>query len=182
MTHVKASAPIAAIALATDTARERGIQAACPDGVAWCTGAPDAHDDPREHRHESRMYALTGRYLQDPDRHSVGAVYLSAWDDDAPRLVFQGTGLWPSLSLPEADELIGDAVTWTVGLISTRRRFAIELNPGKGPFTESEEQQTAAAAFSLATRAMDIALEKTGDRAGMLLALRTVLDMAEAEG
>ena len=45
----------------------------------------------------------------------------------------------------------------------------------------TEDKQTAAGAFDLATRAMDIAFDKSEDRAGTLRALRNFLDMAEAE-
>jgi hypothetical protein len=87
---------------AAEVTREHADRlAACPDGIDWCTGAPENHADQREHRHTGREYALTGRYLQDPDPGSSGvaAVQLAAWDDDAPRLTFQGTGLWPELNL-----------------------------------------------------------------------------------
>lgn len=156
--------------------------AGCPDGITWCIGAPDGHADPREHRHESREYTLAGRYLQDPDAGcSTANVYLSSWDADTPRLVFQGTGLWPDLDLPQADELVDDSVTWLIGLISIRRRFAVELNPGKGPFTETEQEQTASAAFALATSAMDVALGAAGDRAGMLRAMASYVDLSRDE-
>ena len=151
----------------------------CPDGIDWCTGNLDNHADPREHRHTSREYALTGRYLQDPAPRTSGIaeVQLAAWDDDAPRLTFQGAGLWPELDLAQTDELIGDAVPWLIGLIALRRRFAIELNPGNTPFTESEDKQQSAAAFSLAARAIEVALSKSPDRAGTLAAMRSLLDL-----
>ncbi|MFI8894852.1 hypothetical protein [Streptomyces paradoxus] len=151
----------------------------CPDGIDWCAGAPDNHSDPREHRHESREYALTGRYLQDPQPRSSGiaAVQLTAWDNDRPRLTFQGTGLWPELDLPQTDELIGDAVPWVIGLLATRRRFAIALEPGKTPFTETEAEQTSAAAFSLTARALETALSTSANRAQTLRAFRSLLDL-----
>jgi hypothetical protein len=164
--------------LATDTAREHSMQTSCPDGVDWCTGDPENHADPREHRHESREYALTGRYLQDSDPGSSGiaAVQLAAWDDEAPRLVFQGTGLWPDLNLAQTDELVADAVPWLIGLMATRRRFAIALEPGKTPFTETEAEQTSAAAFSLAARALETAVSRSGNRAETLRAFRSLVN------
>jgi hypothetical protein len=157
--------------------------AGCPDGIDWCTGAPENHADQREHRHTGREYALTGQYLQDPDPSSSGvaAVQLAAWDDDAPRLTFQGTGLWPDLDLPQTDELIGDAIPWLIGLMATRRRFAIALEPGKTPFTETETEQTSHAAFSLAARALEAALSTSPNRVETLRAFRSLLDLHDDE-
>ncbi|GAA2218831.1 hypothetical protein [Streptomyces indiaensis] len=163
--------------LAAESARQHPEHRPCPDGVGWCTGDPENHADPREHRHTGREYALTGRYLQDPDRDGIAAVQLAAWDDDAPRLTFQGTGLWPELDLAQTDDLVRDAVPWVIGLLATRRRFAIALEPGKTPFTESETEQTSAAAFSLAARALETALSTSANREQTIRAFRSLLDL-----
>jgi hypothetical protein len=157
--------------------------AACTDNIAWCFGDPDGHADPREHRHEGREYKLNGSYLQDSDTSGIAAFQLTQWDDGEPCVVFQGTGLWPSLDLTQVDELIADAVPWLVALFGVRRRLAIEVSPNRPavPFTESDDEQTASAAFDLATKAIDIDLAKTGDRAGTFGALRSFLNLIEAE-
>lgn len=158
-------------------------QTRCPDGITWCLGDPADHADPREHRHEGPEYGLTGSYVDRKWTESLVAFQIAQWDDDEPRLVFQSDGTWPGLGLPQVDELIGDAVPWLVQLIAARRRIAIEVSPQQStvPFTDSEDKQTASAAFDLATAAIDIALAKTEDRAGMFRALRTFLAMTEAE-
>ena len=157
--------------------------AACPDNVTWCLGDPDGHADPREHRHEGPEYKLNGSYLQDSDTSGIAAFALTQWDDGEPCVVFQGTGLWPSLDLTQVDQLIADAVPWLVQLIATRRLLAIEVSPNRPvvPFAESGDEQTASAAFDLATKAVDVALATTGDRAGTLRALRNFLALAEDE-
>ena len=158
-------------------------QTPCPDAVAWCLGNPADHADPREHRHEGPEYGLTGSHAQGARNESLVAFRIVQWDDDAPRLVFQSDGTWPDLDLTQVDELIGDAVPWLTQLVATRRRLAIEVSPNRStvPFTESEDEQMASGAFDLATKAMDIALAKSEDRAGTLRALRSFLDMTEAE-
>ncbi|MFE7837473.1 hypothetical protein ACFU53_15970 [Streptomyces sp. NPDC057474] len=153
----------------------------CTDGVAWCDGDPVNHTDDDDHRHQGAEHTLNGSYLCDPGTEGIATFYLAKWRDSQPHLVFQGTGLWADIDLAQVDELIGDAVPWLTQLIATRRHLSILLNPGRTPFEETGEQQTASAGFDLATRAMDVALENTADRAGTLRALRTFLDMAEAE-
>ncbi|MGW0596108.1 hypothetical protein ACWD11_03070 [Streptomyces sp. NPDC002776] len=165
------------VQVAAETAREHPEHRPCPDGIDWCTGTPEDHADPREHHHTSRQYQFNGRYLQDADGHGIAAVQLSSWDDEEPRISFQGTGLWPDLGLPETDELLSDAVLWVIGLLALRRRFAIALEPGKTPFTETESEQTSAAAFSLAARAIEVALAQSPDRAGTLAAMRSLLNL-----
>jgi len=155
--------------------------APCPDGVAWCVGDPLNHTDDDDHRHQGAEHTLNGSYLCDPSTEGIATFYLAKWRDSQPHLVFQGTGLWADIDLAQVGELIGDAVPWLIQLIATRRRLAIELKPSRVPFAESEDTQTKAAAFELATRSMDVALAKTDNRAGTLRALRTWLDMAEAE-
>lgn len=83
--------------------------------------------------------------------------------------------------LASVDQQIADDTRRLIDLDAERRRIAIQLKPAVTPFEESAGQQTASAAFSAATRCMDVALAKSGDRAGTLRALRTFLDMAEAE-
>lgn len=153
----------------------------CPDGITWCLGDPVNHTNDDDHRHQGAEHTLNGSYLCDPGTEGIATFYLAKWHDGEPHLVFQGTGLWADISLSQVDELIGDAVPWLTQLIATRRHLAILLDPGRTPFEETGEQQTASAAFDLATRAMDVALENTADRAGTIRALRTFLDMAEAE-
>lgn len=155
----------------------------CPDGITWCLGNPAHHADPREHRHEGPEYGLNGSYVDGNPTESIAAFQIVQWDDREPHLVFQSDGTWPDLCLTQVDELIGDAVLWLVQLIATRRRIAIEVSPQQStvPFTESQDKQTASAAFDLATKAVDVALAKTADRAGTLRALRNFLDLAEAE-
>ena len=176
--------PALANTIAADmVARLTPATPACPDGITWCLGDPANHADPREHRHEGREHSLAGSYIRGGWTEGVAAFQLVQWDDDEPRLAFQSDGTWPDLTLTQVDELIGDAVPWLTQLIATRRRLAIEVSPNRStvPFTESDDEQTASAGFDLATRAMDIALDKSEDRAGTLRALRNFLDMAEAE-
>ncbi|MFJ6566456.1 hypothetical protein ACIQNU_03490 [Streptomyces sp. NPDC091292] len=168
--------------LAADTARRHGMQSDCPDGVAWCVGEPGNHAGDDDHRHESREYNLTGAYLQDPGHHGIAAFQIAAWGDASnPTLVFQGTGLWPDLTLKQGRELQADAVTWLVGVTATIRRYAIALEPSTTPFTETETEQESHAAFSVALAALDVALEKSPDPARMLAAMRAVLDLAADE-
>lgn len=165
------------------TQQETTTGACCPDNIRWCLGNPDNHADPREHRHEGPEHGLSGSYINGDGTESAAAFCLTQWDDREPRLVFQADGTWPDLGLTQVDELVGDAVDWLVQLISVRRRFAIEVSPNRStvPFTESEGEQTASAAFDLATRAIDAALAKTGDRAGMFRALRSFLNLTERD-
>lgn len=158
-----------------------GPHTPCPDGITWCLGKPANHSDTDEHRHEGPEYGLTGSYIQSDWHESLVGFQIAQWPGGEPHIVFQSDGTWPDLGLSEADELIGGAVPWLIQLIATRRRIAIELNPGKTPFTESQDRQTASAGFDLATAAIDVALAKTEDRAGMFRALRTFLAMTEAE-
>jgi hypothetical protein len=151
---------------------------ACPDGITWCEGKAANHADDDEHRHEGPEYSLSGPYVQGAWTNSLVGFQIAQWPDGEPHLVFQSDGAWPDLDMPQVDELIADAVPWLTALIATRRRIAIELKPGRTPFTDSEDKQTASAAFDLATRAMDVALAKTEDRAGTLRALRNFLDQA----
>lgn len=176
---------LARVARATDEpVTESGpaaTPAACPDGITWCEGNPANHADPREHRHEGPEYGLTGSYVDPHWNKSLVAFQIAQWDDDQPRLVFQSDGTWPDLGLSEADELIGDAVPWLTQLIAARRRLAIELKPSRTPFMETENAQTATAAFELATAAMQVAVDKAEDQTAMLAALRLWLKLAEDE-
>ncbi|MFD9111593.1 hypothetical protein [Streptomyces bottropensis] len=156
-------------------------QSPCQDGIAWCDGDPVNHTDDDDHRHQGAEHTLNGSYLCDPGTEGIVTFYLAKWRDSQPHLVFQGTGLWADIDLAQVDELIGDAVPWLTQLIATRRHLAILLNPGTTPFTQTDDQQTASAAFCLATDSMRIALDKSPDPAGLLRAMRTYLDMAEAE-
>lgn len=153
----------------------------CPDNIAWCDGDPLNHTDDDDRRHQGAGHTLNGSYLCDPGTEGIATFYLAKWRDSQPHLVFQGTGLWADIDLEQVDELIGDAVPWLTQLIATRRHLSILLNPGRTPLKETSEQQTVSAAFSLATRAIDVALANTGDRAGTLRALRNFLDLAEDE-
>ncbi|MDX3689915.1 hypothetical protein PV726_06105 [Streptomyces europaeiscabiei] len=157
-------------------------QTPCPDGITWCDGDPVNHTDDDDHRHQGAEHTLNGSYLCDPNSDGIATFYLAKWHDSQPHLVFQGTGLWGDINLTQVDELIGDAVPWLTQLIATRRHLAILLDPGSTPFTQTDDQQTASAAFCVATDAMRIALDKSPDPAGLLQAMRTYLDMAEAEG
>jgi hypothetical protein len=157
-------------------------QTPCPDGVAWCDGDPVNHTNDDDHRHQGAEHTLNGSYLCDPSSDGIATFYLAKWHDGEPHLVFQGTGLWADINLEQVDELIGDAVPWLTQLIATRRHLAILLNPGSTPFTQTDDQQTASAAFCVATDAIGVALKKSPDPAGLLQAMRTYLDMAETEG
>lgn len=154
----------------------------CPDSVAWCDGDPVNHTDDDDHRHQGAEHTLNGSYLCDPGTEGIATFYLAKFHDSQPHLVFQGTGLWADIDLTQVDELIEDAVPWLTQLIATRRHLAILLNPGSTPFTQTDDQQTASAAFCLATDSMRIALDKSPDPAGLRQAMRTYLDMAETEG
>lgn len=154
----------------------------CPDGIPWCDGDPANHTDTDDHRHTGPEHNLSGSYVQGGGwTDSLMGFQLAQWPDGQPHIVFQGSGAWPDLTMGQVDELIDDATGWLTQLIATRRRLAIELNPGRTPFTEPADKQTSSAAFDLATRAMDVALTKTGDQAGMLRALRNFLDLTEDE-
>ncbi|MER7969681.1 hypothetical protein ABTX35_11935 [Streptomyces sp. NPDC096080] len=168
-------------ALAETLLRERG--GACPDGVDWCTGIPANHaghlDD---HRHESVEYRMAGDYLQDPAHDGMAAFQMAAWGDGTrPTLVFQGTGLWPDLTPEQAKELKRDALAWLIGVHATTRRHAVDRQPTRTPFTETRNEQEAAAAFEVATRAMGTAMAKSGDRAAMVRAMRAFLDLCDRE-
>lgn len=174
--------PALADAIAADMATH--LDAAptpCPDNIAWCDGDPVNHTDDDDHRHQGAEHTLNGSYLCDPGTSGIATFQVAQWPGGEPHLVFQGSGAWPDLDMAQVDELIGDAVPWLTQLIATRRHLAILLNPGKTPFEETGAQQTAAAAVGLATRAMDVALANTADRAETLSALRAYLDAAEAE-
>lgn len=169
-------------AIAADTiTRLAPTETACPDGIAWCLGDPANHADPREHRHEGPEYGLTGSYIQGTLTKSIATFHIDQWDDGELHLVFESDGTWPDLGLTQVDELIADAVPWLAQLIATRRRIAIELKPGRTPFMETENAQTATAAFELATAAMQIAVDKAEDQTAMLAAMRVWLRLAEDE-
>lgn len=153
----------------------------CPDNIRWCTGLPADHTDLDDHRHQGPEYALTGTYLCDGPGAATAGFQLARWGDSQPHLTFQGTGLWADITLAQVDELIGDATVWLTELIATRRRLAVELNPGRTPFTESGEEQLAAAAVALAHRSVDTALANTGDRGGTLRALHAYLTYDEKD-
>jgi hypothetical protein len=152
-----------------------GIQTACPDGVDWCTGDPDSHADPHEHRHVGTPHALTGPYLSDKDRE-VLAFELVQWTGNEPRLSFQADGTWPDLNVEQVGALVHDLTAHLIALHVERRRMAILLNPPKTPVTETEDERTASAAFETAADAMWIALEKTSNRDRMLAAFQAWLD------
>ncbi|MGW5333621.1 hypothetical protein [Streptomyces bauhiniae] len=173
---------LAAAYAATETPSGHLERTECPEGIDWCVGNADGHGDPRERHHESREFALAGRYLQDPERGRTAVIHLAAWDNGAPHLVFEGTGMYPDLDLAQTDELIGDAVQWLTGLIALRRRMAIAQKPSGTPFAEPEAQQQAAAGFSLAVRAMEEALANAAEPAEILAAMRSYIDLAAAEG
>lgn len=175
--------PALADAIAADMAAQLSGAAPtpCPDGIAWCDGDPVNHTNDDDHRHTGPEYKLNGSYVEGGWTDGLMGFQLAQWPDGQPHIVFQSSGAWPDLTMGQVDELIDDATGWLTQLIATRRRLAIELMPSKAPFTEPAEKQTTSAAFDLATRAMDVALANTADRAGTLRALRTFLDMAEAE-
>jgi hypothetical protein len=92
---------------------------------------------------------------------------------------------------PDQADTFADNLTVFAGQIRTLAQVARatgepatesgSLKHSRTPFTDSEDKQTASAAFDLATRAIDVALAKSGDQAVTLRALRSFLDMAEAE-
>ncbi len=152
---------------------------ACPDGIAFCDGRPGDHDIPGHHLHMGRIKAMHGPY--DDSGDGLMAYHLRQIDGEKPVIEFAADGTWPELDVAGMDGLIHDATTHLVNLIADRRRLACLLDPCRTPLDEPEDKQTSSAAFSLALKAMDVALDKTDDRAGMLLALRTWLQMTEDE-
>ncbi|WP_261719076.1 hypothetical protein [Streptomyces sp. FZ201] len=159
-------------------ARLTGRTPACPDGIDWCTGDPDSHADPHEHRHVGTPHALTGPYLSDKDRE-VLAFELVQWTGAEPRLSFQADGTWPDLDIDQVDALVRDLTAHLIALRVEQRRMAILLDPPAAPATETEDERTALAAFETASDALAAALEKTGDRPRMLTAFRALLDVSE---
>lgn len=168
--------PEVAARIAADLlARLTGRTPACPDGIDWCTGDPDSHADPHEHRHVGTPHALTGPYLSDKDRE-VLAFELVQWTGAEPRLSFQADGTWPDLNVEQVGALIRDLTAHLIALHVERRRMAILLNPPRTPVAETEDERTASAAFETAADAMWIALEKTSNRDQMLTAFQVWLD------
>ncbi|MFJ1695690.1 hypothetical protein ACIOHC_11150 [Streptomyces sp. NPDC088252] len=73
------------------------------------------------------------------------------------------------------DELIRERTAGLVRLIADRRSLADVLIPARTPLDESEEEQLSHAAFSLALSAMEVALDKSPNRATTLRALRSAV-------
>jgi hypothetical protein len=170
--------PEVAARLAADLlARLTGRTPVCPDGIDWCTGDPDSHADPREHRHVGTAHALTGPYLGDKDRE-VLAFELIRWDSGEPRLSFQADGTWPDLDIDQVDALVRDLTAHLVALRVERRRMALLLDPPAVPAVETEDERAASAAFETVSDALALALEKTSDRGCMLAAFRALLDVS----
>ncbi len=90
-------------------------------------------------------------------------------------------GVYTGQALDALDQQITDSIEQLTRLIAARRYLAVQANPGRTPFTESDEQQMASAAFSLAVQAMTGAVDRSQDKAATLLALRSWLDLAGVE-
>lgn len=154
---------------------------ACPDGVAWCEGDPLNHNDTDDHRHEGPEHKLNGSYLCDPASGGIAAFQMAQWPDGEPHLVFQGSGLWADINLDQTRELKRDLTAHLIRLNATERHLAILLNPGKTPFEETDDEQLSDGAVGVALDAIQVALEKSGNRAMTMRALRNFLDMTEDE-
>jgi hypothetical protein len=99
--------------------------ASCPDGVPFCTGEPADHEDPTEQIHHGPSTAM-GAHRPYAGRHRDGimAFHLSQINDEAPGLAFVAGGDWPTLTLEEVDELIGDMSAHLVKLRAARAQIA----------------------------------------------------------
>lgn len=96
-------------------------------------------------------------------------------DDMAEKaMIREGNG---STALARIDQKVQDETTRLIALVAHRRQVADQLRPARTPLDEPEDKQTAHAAFALAVDAIDIALAKSPDKAVMLLALRTMVNL-----
>ncbi|MFP8882623.1 DUF6907 domain-containing protein [Streptomyces mangrovi] len=119
----KATARIPAQATSADAPLIASAPTTCPDGVAFCTGDPASHSDPREHVHAGPEYSMTGVY-----GFELMAFNLAQLDNDAPRLAFVAHGDWPELELNEVDTLIRDLGAHLDRLKAVRAQLAAALD------------------------------------------------------
>ncbi|WP_371528403.1 hypothetical protein OG302_22435 [Streptomyces sp. NBC_01283] len=185
-------------AQSTDKPRQPGT---CADWPGICTEAESGHFDHSNHGHQvvdksgvqlldvgfaalsndsnPRPVIYIGSEDWAPDEfHAASAAVrqlMDTGDDMAERTMLrQGNG---EAALARIDQKIKGERTRMIAMVAHQRRVRIELRPSRTPFTESDTEQTASAAFSLACDAVGIALAKSPDKAGMVRALRAMVDL-----
>ncbi|MFG2683130.1 hypothetical protein [Streptomyces sp. NPDC048392] len=77
--------------------------------------------------------------------------------------------------LARIDEQATDGIGALISLLVHRRQVACRVVPAATPLDESDGQQESSAAFSLALRALDVALDKAPNRGQILDAIRYIV-------
>ncbi|MFI1253194.1 DUF6907 domain-containing protein [Streptomyces netropsis] len=93
----------------------------CDALAGQCTGTDcGANGDPREPFHRGPAYSMNGSYGRELLEFS-----LTHWPEQDPELEFISDGTWPSLSLPQVDELISDLEVHLRHLRHAREQLAV---------------------------------------------------------